>query len=697
MPIIRQLPPALVNKIAAGEVIERPASVVKELLENSVDAGSTRVELVVEKGGLDLVRVSDNGCGISIEQLPLAIASHATSKLQTADDLFDIHTLGFRGEALASIAEISHFELKSRARDAESGAIMIVRGGEMVEPQPVGSPVGTSISVRHLFFNTPVRRKFLKSAQTEMGHVVESFTRVALAYPQVHMVLISNERTLYDLPPTDRWAERIGAFFGDEVAENLIHVESEIEDITLRGFVGDPAVSRSNNRMQYLFLNGRCIRDRALQHALGEAYRGLLMVGRFPICFLRLDMPAKMVDVNVHPTKMEVRFQDAGRIYGQLLQTLRHKFLSTDLTAKVSKTPSPSNHVSDAVREGAPRESLFPSVAQDPFGATNGDQYLGMASTSPAQPHIRENRLPFNDIPPFRPFGEGVGVRGGYDGAAARGDFGSTPMASSPLAPSPLASSAGYSNTESSLSALPTWTPSVSAQMHSEASPALPPGAQAWTGSIASADSGSESTITRIDAPVSTAPVMSHLGFQVHQRYIVTQDESGMVIIDQHALHERIMYEQIRTKVLQGKLETQQLLVPEPVSLTPAEAAAALDAADILKQVGIHVEPFGGDTVLITAYPAMLRKEKPAELLVQVLEIWMGAGKRPEPRDLLDHMLHTIACKAAIKAGDRLAPEEITELLQQRHHYQDAHHCPHGRPTALFFSRDQLDKMFKRI
>jgi DNA mismatch repair protein MutL len=203
--------------------------------------------------------------------------------------------------------------------------------------------------------------------------------------------------------------------------------------------------------------------------------------------------------------------------------------------------------------------------------------------------------------------------------------------------------------------------------------------------------------ITRVDVPVAAAPVMSHLGLQVHQRYIVTQDETGMVIIDQHALHERIMYEQIRNKVLQGKLETQQLLVPEPVSLTPAEAAAALDAAEMLKQVGIHVEPFGGDTVLITAYPAMLRKEKPAELLLQVLEIWMGAGKRPEPRDLLDHMLHTIACKAAIKAGDRLAPEEITELLQQRHCYQDSHHCPHGRPTALFFSREQLDKMFKRI
>ena len=705
MPVIRQLPPGLVNKIAAGEVIERPASVVKELLENSVDAGSSRVELVVEKGGLDLVRVSDNGCGISIDQLPLAIASHATSKLVTADDLFDIHTLGFRGEALASIAEISHFEMKSRARDAESGAIMVVRGGEMVEPQPIGLPVGTAISVRHLFFNTPVRRKFLKSAQTEMGHVVEAFTRVALAYPQVHMVLISNERTLYDLPPTERWAERIGAFFGDEVAENLIHVESEIDDIVLRGFVGDPAVSRSNNRMQYLFLNGRCIRDRALQHALSEAYRGLLMVGRFPICFLRLDMPAKMVDVNVHPTKMEVRFQDAGRIYGQLLQTLRHKFLSTDLTARVSKQSGSGAQEMPLGPADVPAEGVFPGVAYPGVGPQSGtmrgDEFLGMASTSPLQYQTvpnqnRENRLPLSDIPPFRPFGEGrIGGGVGVGSTANQGVYSN--HAAGLNSPSGLPTTSGYSSSAEPFGSIGPWDDVSQPQSPNGSTQPLPPGAQAWNGAVEGADQEATTNITRFDAANSHTPVMSHLGLQVHHRYIVTQDETGMVIIDQHALHERIMYEQIREKVLQGKLETQQLLVPEPVSLTPAEAAAALDAAEILKQVGIHVEPFGGDTVLITAYPAMLRKEKPAELLVQVLEIWMGAGKRPEPRDLLDHMLHTIACKAAIKAGDRLAPEEITELLQQRHCYQDSHHCPHGRPTALFFSRDQLDKMFKRI
>jgi DNA mismatch repair protein MutL len=674
MPTIRQLPPALVNKIAAGEVIERPASVVKELLENSVDAGARRVELAVEKGGLDLVRVSDDGCGISIDQLPLAVASHATSKLITADDLFDIHTLGFRGEALASIAEISHFEMRSRTRESDSGAILTVQGGELTDPVPAGLPVGTSISVRHLFFNTPVRRKFLKSAQTEMGHVVEAFTRIALAYPQVHMVLLSNDKTLYDLPPTDRWAERIAAFFGEEVSENLIHVESEVDDITLRGFVGDPSVSRSNNRMQYLFLNGRCIRDRALQHALGEAYRGLLMVGRFPVCFLRLDMPAKMVDVNVHPTKMEVRFQDGGRIYGQLLQTLRHKFLSTDLTAKVSRPAERSNEFSAANNSGL-----------DELAGGSRSGSAAQSGTYGSQPtdysYQPQPRLPFQEIPPFRPFGESRTLPTPQHGTASRSETSFLGQVDSSFGnPIPFPGSDR--------------DPGIS--INPSSGPHLPPGAENWSGVIGYSESEvtQNEKIVRSDPP-QTAPI-SHLGFQIHQRYLITQDEAGMVIIDQHALHERILYEQIRQKVLEGRLETQQLLVPEPVTLTPAEAAAALDAQDLLRKVGIHVEPFGGDTVLVTAYPAMLRKSRPAELLIQVLETWLGDGKQPEKRDLLDHVLHMIACKAAIKAGDPLASEEITELLQQRHHFQDSHHCPHGRPTALFFSREQLDRMFKR-
>ncbi len=270
MAMIRQLPQSVINKIAAGEVVERPASVVKELVENSLDAGATRVEVSVAQGGMDLVRIVDDGHGIPAEQLPLAVASHATSKLATADDLFRVSTLGFRGEALASIAEVSHFTMRSRTADATAGAELEVVAGQARPVAPCGCATGTAIEVRNLFVNTPVRRKFLRSTQTEMGHVTEAFTRLALASPHVHFVLRHNERLVYDLPPSQDWRERIGAFFGPELSDALIWIDSADEPIRLAGYVAHPSQSRGNTRMQYLFLNGRYVRDRSLQHRAGR-------------------------------------------------------------------------------------------------------------------------------------------------------------------------------------------------------------------------------------------------------------------------------------------------------------------------------------------------------------------------------------------------------------------------------------------
>src|SRR3954469_13141505 len=342
MPQIQQLSPSVVNKIAAGEVIERPASVVKELLENSVDAGATRIDVRLEKGGSDVIRIADNGSGISADDLSLAVASHATSKITCADDLFSIGTLGFRGEALASIAEVSRLLVRSRTGESTSGAELEVVGGAAGPVAPVGCPIGTTIEGRNLFFNTPVRHKFLRSVQTEMGHSIEAMTRLALAHPRIHFTLSHNGKTVHDLPPVADIRGRIAAFFGDELANDSIEIKSEHDGVVLSGYVANPMHSRATGRMQYLVLNGRAIRDRSLQHALGEAYRGLILTGRQPICFLRLQMPAELVDVNVHPTKQEVRFQDSGRLYSQLLGTLRTKFLTTDLTARGSSTRSSS-------------------------------------------------------------------------------------------------------------------------------------------------------------------------------------------------------------------------------------------------------------------------------------------------------------------------------------------------------------------
>jgi DNA mismatch repair protein MutL len=629
MPAIRQLPPSVINKIAAGEVIERPASVVKELLENAVDAGATRIDVALGQGGTDLIRIVDDGCGIARDELLLAVSSHATSKIADADDLFHVGTFGFRGEALASIAEVSQFTIRSRQPDAEAGHELEVVGGQRSEIAPCGCPVGTAIEVRNLFYNTPVRRKFLRASQTEIGHCTEAFTRLALAQPQIHFTLRHNDKLLFDLPPTANWRERIAAFFGRDIESSLIPIDNHDGEVRLFGLVADPQHSRANNRTQYLLLNGRFIRDRSLQHALGEAYRGLLLTGRFPIAFLRLEVPAEAIDVNVHPTKLEVRFADSGRIYSLLLGTIRKKFLATDLTAKV-RTPlgaeQPGAEAADASAVQQHRRELVDwakgALSAVATGDEQGQVLLDLRYERPAGAPLELTRLDRSwEAAPTSPR---IQEAGEYAGR----------LAGQPLIPPP---------------------------------PADPRPARA-----------------------------SHLGFQIHNRYLVTENDEGMVVIDQHALHERILYEQLREKVLAGDMETQRLLVPEPVPLPPAEAAAALEAKETLAQLGIEIEPFGGDTVLVSSYPAMLANISPAEILRQIVEELVSSSKSPERRDLVDELLHMIACKAAIKAGDRLAPEEITALLEQRNHFQDSHHCPHGRPTALVFSREELDRRFKR-
>jgi DNA mismatch repair protein MutL len=647
MPTIQQLPPSVVNKIAAGEVIERPASVLKELLENSVDAGATRIDVSIEKGGSEMIRVADNGCGIAVDELPLAVASHATSKIRSADELFSIRTLGFRGEALASIAEVSRLVIRSRTAQAGGGAELEVVGGSQRGPVPVGCPVGTTIEVRHLFFNTPVRHKFLRSAQTEMGHSTEAVTRLALAHPEVHFTLSHNGRLMQDLPPAPNILGRIASFFGEELAESLIAIDSHDSEIRLSGYVANPMHSRSTGRMQYLFLNGRSIRDRSLQHALCEAYRGLMLSGRQPICFLRLTMPPELVDVNVHPTKQEVRFQDSGRLYSQLLGALRTKFLTTDLTAIGTTrnaasatcesetdraTAGPSELVAWAKqqlsRQVAERDGSVSPVAQE--GVPYGDASI------PAGEPLRLHRL---DVPPFKPFD--------------LGDFARRPLP---------AGETTQDRTDSE---------------HTPPDAPLRPPATTPLGHV-------------------PAPHV-HNALQVHNRYLVVETDAGIEVIDQHALHERILYEQIREKVLAGTLESQKLLVPEPVDLAPGEAAIVLEQTRLLSQLGVEVQPFGGDTVLVSSYPAMLAKLSPAEVLRELVEKLLVGGRAPDVRDLLDDLLHMIACKAAVKFGDRLTAGEIDSLLAQRHLATDAHHCPHGRPTALVFTREDLDRQFKRI
>lgn len=609
---IVQLPASVVTKIAAGEVIERPASVVKELLENAVDAGSTRIDLEIEQGGIELIRVVDNGCGIVADDLPLAFASHATSKLSSADDLFHIGTLGFRGEALASIGGVAQVTLQSRPADAPTGAEITCHGGVLSPARAWNGSPGTRIEVRHLFYNTPVRRKFLRTPATEVGHVSEVFTRLALSHCTLHLTLRHNGKPVYEVPAVAGLRERIGLFFGAEVRDQLYEFQAGQPPVLLRGLVADPACERGNAKTQYLFLNGRWIRDRSLAHALQEAYRGLLMTGRYAVAFLFLDLPPDQVDVNVHPTKAEVRFRDGQALYHLVLSAIRERLRAANLTPRLQMPSS----------LGAPQVQGLPAGAgtapTSPFPAWS------LAAPEPPMPNL--------------PFADGR--------SAARESLTQAETSSAPTSPT----------------ASPITTPG-------------PPPIQAN------------------DLP----PPGSFKAIQLYDAYLVLETPEGMLVIDQHALHERILFEQLKERIRAGNLETQRLLIPEPVDLPAEQAARVLEHRDALAELGLGVDDFGGGTLLLTSYPAILGNRSPQMILRAVIDHLVTKERPPSREVLLNHLLSLMACHAAVRAGDRLTPEEIAALIAQRELANDTHHCPHGRPTSLLFSRQDLDRQFRRI
>jgi DNA mismatch repair protein MutL len=648
---IQQLAPHVINRIAAGEVIERPASVVKELLENSVDALATRIEVDIAEGGIELIRISDNGEGMHPEDLELSVTSHATSKIQSDEDLTKVSTLGFRGEALASVASISRFRIRTRRQGLDTGRELEAEGGDIRIHRDCGCPEGTVIEVHNLFFNTPARRKFLKKSSTEFGRISEQFSRIALAHPNLHMVLRHNDKLVYELPATLNQLDRIRRFFGSDVGDKMIAIESEVqtpdgEAIRLWGYVGNPSLSKASRKDQYLFLNGRFIQDRTLQHALGEAYRGLLMIGRHPVSFLFLELPPHLVDVNVHPTKTEVRFQDSQNLYRQLLHTLRDKFRELDFQSEI-QVP--------AARRSTDGESP-PSHVQKEL-----QMWTSSATTSTRPPLL----APASN--------QGGPHFSGTVGGSTQSGFGPAPKAA---AFRPAVADA--------LSALPDGT-------------AFDPETTGAT-AVAVEDGFDVDPLTQEPvAEQDTVHGHEFRAFQIYDCYLVVAGDAGIEIIDQHALHERIMYEHLRGRVLEGTVESQKLLIPETIECSAGEAAVLLEYKDLLSEIGFEVNDFGGTTVLLTSHPVMLPRGSFVRILRDLATQLEESDGKTSRRDLLDHMMHTMACRAAIKAGKRLAPEEMQELLRQRFTVQDSHHCPHGRPTSLMLSQLTLDKQFGRL
>jgi DNA mismatch repair protein MutL len=622
MPRIVQLPPEVVSKIAAGEVIERPASVVKELLENSVDAGSRRIDIDLDAGGTELIRVVDDGHGILAEDLPLAFASHATSKLARAADLFAIHTMGFRGEALASIGAVAKVTLQSRPPDQSRGAQLHCDGGQLSPVKPWNGAPGTRIEVRHLFYNLPVRKKFLKSVATELGHVCETVTRLALANPSLHLTLRHNGKLVYDIPSSAGLLERIALFFGGETRDALYEIDSGPGPLRVTGFIADPKCDRGNAKLQYLFVNGRWVRDRSMAHAMQEAYRGLLMTGRYMVGFLYLTLPPDQVDVNVHPTKAEVRFQENSLVYSLVRSTLKNRLLKENLVPRLSIPLGEVPKLPTAKSE--PAESFAQAIPQREFASlSTGDD------SSPRQEVARRTVALW----------EGAGQ-----------------VPAEQTSPGPIV------------------TPPHDTMIASVSEPAC----------------GELLRSTPSDFDLRSA-------IQIQDSYLVLETPEGMLVIDQHALHERILFEQLRRRVREGQLEVQRLLIPEPIDLPAEQAARILEASGALRELGLEISDFGGNTVLLSSYPTLLGRKSPMEIFRGVLDELLTHDRPPTRDGLLHDLMATMACKAAVKAGDRLSPEEIAYLLQLRQLAEDSHHCPHGRPTSLLISRRELDKQFRRL
>ncbi|HZV07794.1 MAG TPA: DNA mismatch repair endonuclease MutL [Gemmataceae bacterium] len=642
---IQQLSPLVVNKIAAGEVIERPASVVKELLENAVDAGSRRIDVEIEQGGVDLIRVVDDGCGILADDLPLAFASHATSKLASADDLFHIETLGFRGEALASIGGVAQVALQSRPPDQTCGSQITCNGGELGEVRPWNGSPGTRMEVRHLFYNTPVRRKFLRTPATEMGHISEAFTRLSMAHSRstfesdvergvretgLHLTLRHNNKTVYDIPASTILLDRIAAFFGTEVSNQLYAVESHQGSATLTGYIADPACERGTARMQYLFINGRWVRDRTLGHAIQEAYRGLLMTGRYAVTFLFIDLPPDQVDVNVHPTKAEVRFRDSQALHHLVFSTIRQRLRAQNLTARLqlpsTMRPTEAMGTSPASAKGDSIPFPIPSpVSMDePIVARSPDPVVARSPDRATEERPKVSQ-PEETFGPSQWHGPETMPQQGWHGPEIMPQQGGSRMA----------------------------------------------------------DSGGKHPPEKI--------------IQLYDSYLVVETEEGMLVIDQHALHERILFEQIKRRIQSGPLETQPLLIPEPVELTAEQAARTLEHRDALAELGLGIEDFGGGTILLTSYPALLGRRSPQTILRAVVDHLISKERAPSREVLFNDLMSLMACHAAVRAGDRLTPEQMAALVEQRQLADDTHHCPHGRPTALLFSRHDLERQFRRV
>jgi DNA mismatch repair protein MutL len=689
---IHVLPERVANQIAAGEVVERPASVVKELLENSLDAGSTRIRINVEAGGKKIIQITDNGCGMVRDDAMLAFERHATSKIKDTDDLLNIATLGFRGEALPSIASVARLHLETRAEEEAAGTVLEINGGKMIRVEEAGLPLGTSITIRDLFFNVPARKKFLRSESTELSHIASLVTHYALAHPEKHFELHSATNALLVAPPVAGHRERVYQVFGRETLEQLIPLaamqplervglpqlppwrrpaeaavpkpasagdeDSQVEasappdfgEIRLHGFVSKPEIQKLNRNSIYIFVNGRLIRDRLIQHAIIEAYRNILPPTVFPVVLLFIEMPTAEVDVNVHPSKTEVRFRQQTVIHDFVRESVRAALMKarpvpqflTEIRAQPSATPG----LSSTGLRNSPLADEAPDGDGNTLRAPSRDLYEQSASGEFA---LRSPTIPA--VTAHLEFDGAIAVEANAAVSLARG------RDSSPLAGT-------------------TATDDLRIPDHGCA----PPIAQ------------ESQAIPTLESLRTLHP----LG-QIRNSFILAVNEDGLWIIDQHVAHERVLFERILRQRAAQKVESQRLLMPLIIELTPAQQAIFSDIAEELARNGFEAEPFGARCVAVKVAPAGVDAAQIEHMLNEIFEQLTREDQAINLEAVRSRIAASIACHAAIKVNMPLEQNKMEWLLAELAKTDHPMACPHGRPVVLRYSMQDIQKAFKRI
>ena len=656
MAVIHVLDKHTAELIAAGEVVERPASVVKELTENAIDAGATAVSVSVERGGIAMIQIADNGCGIEAEYIPTAFIRHATSKIEKEEDLESIHTLGFRGEALASVASVSRIELLTKTDADEYAYLYRISGGEEQGIEPAARPVGTTITVRDLFYNTPARMKFLKKDTSEGNYVADVVTQLALSHPEVSFKFVRDGKPQFQTPGDGKLLGAAYAVLSRDFAKDLVPVEHTAGSYTVRGLVTPPKNARASRAMQYFFINGRFVKNRTMMAALEAAYKGVMMQGKFPGCVLSIEMPPQLVDVNVHPAKTEVRFAREKDVFDAVYQSVKCVLITPQSTEKVFSFGGAERAFPADEKAPDAAAKKEPSAVPLPGQVKAYSEMITALSSESAVPY-RSAKAP--DIWADEDAAEDVGF---MPHTVCRRQEGA---------------------------------PGVQALLEDRALNSFAAGETAGTENTAAPQMEAETPHQTAFAPVEEEQRRDPLRFvgEVFDTYIVTQRGNDMCLLDKHAAHERIIYESLAASY--GKVSSQMLLVPVTVQLSAEEKDALVQSEMLLQDSGLEVEDFGGNSVVVRAVPADVVPEDVEDLVVE-LASRLVSNPRYTTSEKTEWVLHSIACRAAIKAGDKTHAAQLLRLAEDVLDGRVPPFCPHGRPIVLKITKKELEKQFGR-